>query len=183
MASRYPGELRHYEGNESQCNAKQETREIFFNTTSGTLRYKQENGTLVHVAHYSPNIKFTPEGGLAIRLINNTGALTVKGQIVDASGTLGFKTADANDDMPLGVVYEVGIANGQYAWIVTQGLADILIDAGGCNVGDWLGTGATAGSANGDPTVPAASQHFQEIGHCLESRVGAGLCRGILHFN
>ena len=34
------------------------------------------------------------------------------------------------------------------------------------------------------PTPPAASdKHFYEIGHVIESRVGAGLAWCVLHFN
>lgn len=131
----------------------------------------------------SPSGKMTLQGGFATYLTNNTGTTTVKGQIVHCSGTLGFSTANANDDMPIGIVLDAGVANGSKAWIVCGGVADVLIDAGGCNIGDWVGTGATAGSANGDATVPLPGQHFQEIGHALETRANAGLAKCILHFN
>jgi hypothetical protein len=136
------------------------------------------SGTIIN-----PSGMMTSQGGFATLLTNNTGTTTVKGQIVHASGTLGFNTALVNDEMPIGIVLDAGVANGSKAWIVVGGVAEVLIDAGGCTVGDWVGTGATAGSANGDPTVPVAAQHFQEVGHPLETRVGAGLARCIIHFN
>lgn len=131
----------------------------------------------------SPKAGISAEGGFCVKLTNNTGGNSVKGEIVEASGTQGFDQADANDVMPIGVCYDAGVANGSECWVVVGGIADVLIDAGGCTIGDWLGTGATAGSADGDAATPAAAQHFQEIGHALETRVGAGLAKGIIHFN
>lgn len=132
----------------------------------------------------SENVRFTPEGGVAILLKNRSGAPTVKGEIVEAGDQTGsFAQAGANDVMPIGVVYEAGVAADANAWIVIGGIADVLFDAGGCTIGDWVGTGGTAGSADGDNATPAAAQHFQEIGHALETRVGAGLAKCVIHFN
>lgn len=42
---------------------------------------------------------------------------------------------------------------------------------------------ATAGSADVWNVGGAVATHFTEIGHCIETRVGAGLARCVLHFN
>ena len=83
---------------------------------------------------------------------------------------------------PIGVFLESGVADGSEAWVVVSGIADVFIDAGGSARGDRLVTGAIGGFATVNNN-PAVAVHFQEIGHCTETRVGAGLARCILHFN
>jgi hypothetical protein len=130
----------------------------------------------------SPKVKLTAEGGIAIKLVNNTGGNSVVGQIVKANGTLGFTIAAIDDDMPIGICYEV-VANGADCWVVVSGIADVLIDAGGCTIGYVLYCGATSGSATAAAAVPAALVHFREVGHALSTRVGAGLAKAVIHFN
>jgi hypothetical protein len=142
-------------------------------------------GNICGTNFYNPKMRITPEGGYAIKLTNKTGGNSVQGQIVIASTTVdnAFETAAANDQMPIGVIYNAGIADGQECWIVVAGIADVLIDAGGCTNGSWLGTGATAGSADSDTVPGLLLQHFREIGHALEDRADAGLAKAVLHFN
>ena len=125
----------------------------------------------------------TAIGGFAIKLTNKTGGNTVAGQVVIAStGTAdAFETAGANELHPIGVVLDAGVADGSEAWVVVNGIADVLMDAGGSALGDRIITSATAGSADVS-NAPAVAVHFQEIGHCIEARVGAGLTRVVLHF-
>lgn len=132
----------------------------------------------------TPKIRMTTTGGYAIRLTNKTGVATVAGQIVEASTTTddAFGAIGLNDTHPIGVVLDAGVADDAEAWVVVSGIADVLIDAGGCAHGDRLITsGNTAGSADVDNS-PAVAVHFQEIGHSIETRVGAGLARVVLHF-
>lgn len=126
----------------------------------------------------------TPIGGFAIKVTNKTGSPTVKGQLVIASTVTAdaFATAPASSDEVIGIVYEAGVADGSEAWIVGSGKADVLIDAGGCVIGDRLVSSATAGSADVN-NLPIAAVHFQEVGHSFETRVGAGLARLTVHFN
>lgn len=134
---------------------------------------------------WSESIRMTTEGGFAVLLTNNTGGASIKGQVLEPSTTVdnAVETAAINAVDPMGVFYESGVADGDEAWVVISGLVDILIDAGGSTRGDWLGTGATGGSAVSSNSPPAAPTHFQEIGHSLETRVGAGLARAVFHFN
>lgn len=126
----------------------------------------------------------TSIGGVVVKLTNDTGSNSVAGQLVIAStGTdEAFETAIPNDARVIGVVYNAGVADGSEVWVVVAGHADILVDAGGCLHGERFTTGITAGSADVNNS-PSNTVHFREIGHCLQTRVGAGLARGIVHLN
>ena len=142
------------------------------------------------------NALTTEEGGLAIRLINNTGTASVKGSLVDASHVLEGAvslTAAGGDDC-IGVVYDSGIANGDWIWVVVSGIADVLLQDGTLSgYGYWVKTSdTTAGRADATSPNPPPSgvilevqEHFREIGHCLQSRVAGAdvLARCVLHFN
>jgi len=133
---------------------------------------------------------FSPLGGTCIKVTNKTGGNTVAGRLV--------KTSTANDDSVvytaigdtecIGVFLESGIADGSEAWVVVGGIADVMLDDNVAAVhGNWMGTGAGAGYARTQASPAAAPQHFEEIGHCLESvaATGAGthiLARCVLHF-
>ncbi len=131
-------------------------------------------------------IKFTQIGGLAVLMTNKTGGNTVAGQLVEVYTATAiddaFKTAVGSSDAVFGVVLVAGIADGSAAWIVVSGTADVLMDGGGSARGDRLISSATAGSADVWNTGGAVATHFLEIGHCIETRTGAGLAHAILHF-
>ena len=133
----------------------------------------------------SEKYKLTVIGGLAVKLTNKTGSNTVAGQLVVASTITddAFATAGASSDVVIGIVLDNGIADGSEAWVVESGIADVLIDAGGSTHGDRIISSVTAGSADVWNIGGAVATHFLEIGHCLETRVGAGLARVKLHFN
>lgn len=132
-------------------------------------------------------IKITSIGGFAIRLTNKTGGNTVAGQLVAVYSATAvddaFKTAAANDDGVFAIVLDAGIADGSESWTIVSGIADVLMDGGGSARGDRIISSATAGSADVWNTGGAVATHFLEIGHCLETRTGAGLARCVLHFN
>lgn len=141
----------------------------------------------------SANAKFTPEGGFAVKLINKTGAASVKGRAVEVSqttnnavGLVGIDEADC-----VGIFYESGVADGELAWIVTTGIADVLyINAATryhlARVNVAADSGAVAGGIISEvfPTSPfATDKHFAEIGHVLETIGAPGLAKTIIHFN
>lgn len=129
--------------------------------------------------------KMTLIGGYAVELINKTGSSTVAGQVVRVYTATAqddaFRTCDTNDLHPIGIVLDAGVGDGNLAWVVVSGIADVLMDAGGSARGDRIITSGTAGSADVNNT-PSAADHFKEIGHCIETRTGAGLARVVLHF-
>jgi hypothetical protein len=138
------------------------------------------------------NVRRTPEGGIAIRLKNKTGAVSIKGTIVSGSptDTEAFRVAVANSPVPFGIVYESGIADGELCWVVIQGVAEILIkDGTSATLSNWVGVSDTAGRATalGHPgTVPPeADLHNREMGHCLETKAAGVnvLVKIITHFN
>ena len=131
-------------------------------------------------------IKFTQIGGLAVLMTNKSGT-TVAGQLVEVYSATAiddaFKTAVGSSDAVFGIVLVAGIADGSEAWVVVSGIADVLMDGGGSGRGDRLISSSTAGSADVWNTGGAVATHFLEIGHCIETRTGAGLARAVLHFN
>jgi hypothetical protein len=129
----------------------------------------------------------TAIGGFAVKLTNKTGGDTVAGQLVEIYSATAiddaFKTAVGGSDECIGVTLDAGVADGSEAWVVMSGIADVLMDSGGSARSSRAITSATAGSADMWDVGGAVATHFQEIGHCLENRTGAGLARCVLHFN
>jgi hypothetical protein len=158
------------------------------------MAIKSINGTNV----YPDNIRIhsdavTGECGLQIKMTNATGDNTVKGYLctVDTSATNAFISTPINRPDIIGIVYEANVANGQEAWVWIQGKVQIYFN-GNVTRGQFARSTATgdadttAGFAQAEnaPSSPfATDKHFQEIGHCVESRTGAGLALTIIHFN
>lgn len=138
-------------------------------------------------------IAWTSEGGMAIQLLNKSGGNSVKGEVVTNSASVAnaVEKIVINEPDPIGVFYESGIADGQLAWVVVSGIADVYF-IGNTSLG-YLARGFITGDAGyvtgqalaeALPTSPfATDKHFYEIGHLLEARVGAGLAKCVLHFN
>ena len=134
----------------------------------------------------------TPEGGLAVLMVNKTGAASAKGYIVEPDGSVdeAIKLTADDDIDPIGVIYNAGIADGDLVWVVVSGIADVYY-GGNVTRGTFSRVPVTADGYNAGeaisealPTSPfATDKHFQEIGHPIESRVGAGLAKTVLHFN
>ncbi len=141
----------------------------------------------------SEKSKRTAIGGYAIKLTNTTGAVTVKGQTVKADPDTDDAVilTDADDNECLGVFLDAGVADDAEAWVVQGGIADVAMeDDTAATHGNWVETSdSEAGYANAESTTPiAAPQHFNEIGHCIESVAADGegthiLARCVLHFN
>ena len=131
-----------------------------------------------------PKFKITLIGGYAIKITNKSGANSVAGDVVNAS----TGTTDAagltgvSDDHPVGVFLDSGIPDGDEAWVVWGGIADVHMDAGGCLFGDRIITSATPGRGLVNNS-PAIAVHFQEMGHAIETTGANGNARCILHFN
>lgn len=136
-------------------------------------------------------VKITESGGVAVQYINQTGGASVKGSTVHITGvnTVGLTAQNVPDC--IGVIYNSGIPVGQKVWVVIYGIAEVLFI--GNTTAGWLArtfvtadAGFVAGNALAEavPSSPFASdKHFCEIGHVLETRVGAGLAKVNLHFN
>jgi len=130
----------------------------------------------------------TPEGGFVIKLTNRTGATSVKGTIVmaDTVNDNAVKVATSGTDMPVGIIYNSGVADGSEVWVVVSGIAEVLLkDATASTRGYWVGVSNVAGRADATNANPNPVAHFTEIGHCLESK-NAGtnvLAKCIIHFN
>lgn len=127
----------------------------------------------------------TEEGGQYITMI--AGETLTRGQIVyqSQSGTGNRASiAPANSEMPIGVVY-ADTASGSAAKIVISGRAYVLgksthtlTQGYVVYVSDEAGRGLSVNA------VPAAADHFKEVGHVLVSAAGnglVGLC--VVHFN
>ncbi len=150
-------------------------------TTSDT-HINEDGGDII-----SKKGRITELGGYAIKLTNKTGSNSVAGQLVAVYSATAIddavKTQVASGDNTMGIVLEAGIADGSEMWVVVSGIADVLMDAGGSARGDRIISSATAGSGDVWNVGGAVATHFLEIGHCIETRTGAGLARCVLHFN
>ena len=150
--------------------------------------------TLLGYELYSNKVRITPEKGLALKLINKTGGASVKGEVVTNSPTTSNAVSKIVVDIPnpIGVFYESDIADGEEAWVVVSGIADVYY-VGNTTLGH-LARGFLTADGGSYVTGQALSEaipvspfdvdkHFYELGHVLESRVGAGLAKTILHYN
>lgn len=133
----------------------------------------------------------TPEGGIAVWVINKTGAKSIKGYMCEPSATTdrAIKYCDPGDADPCGVVYDE-VEDGALMRLVVSGLAEVYY-RGDVTRGTFARVATAAEGGNGGqvvneplPSPPLANdKHFQECGHPIESRVGAGLALTFLHFN
>lgn len=138
-----------------------------------------------------PKVQFTSIGGLAVKLTNKSGASSTKGRLVDpATGSNNAVTLTGVDDTEcIGVFLNDGVPDGQEAWIVIAGIAEVALDDNtAATRGNWVGASEAgyADATGGSP--PAQPAHFREIGHCTEtvSATGAGThvtAKCVLHFN
>jgi hypothetical protein len=139
----------------------------------------------------SDNVKFTAEGGLAILLVNKTGAASVKGSVLEPYSATAVdnavKLAAAGGNHPVGVMYDDGVADGDAVWVVVSGRAQVLLENSVAGVRDyWLGTSnSTAGRAQCTTNPTSQTEHMQELGHCIEAKTAGTdvLAYAILHFN
>ena len=138
-------------------------------------------------------VKFTHDGGLAVQYYNKTGAASIRGYCVTADGTEDDSVKLVPVDFPncIGVFLDSGVPDGQLAWVVVAGRAcvyfwDSTVPGYLARTGLAADTGEVSGQAMAEtyPTAPfSTDKHFCEIGHCLETRTGAGLALVNLHFN
>ncbi len=133
------------------------------------------------------NTMFTPEGGLAIKLINKTGSPSVKGTLVIASTTTNnaFGIAPINSYQVIGVVYEDNISDGSPCYIVVSGIASVLVKNGETpNRGYWSGAADVSGRTYFNSNNPDSEEHDREIGHCSETKSSGTnvLVKCIIHF-
>lgn len=142
---------------------------------------------------FNANTKITPFGGLAVKVINNTGAASFIGGLVKASPNVnnGVILVPIDNPDPIGVMLDDGVPNGLEMWIVVSGKAKVFfVNAATrglfARMTESADIGAAAGKAISEaiPLPPfATNKHFQEIGHILETTGGAGLALVNLHFN
>ena len=138
-------------------------------------------------------IRFTPEGGLAVKMINKTGSASVKGNIVEVGKAVDESVilAGIDDPDPFGIMYDTGIVDGELVWVVVSGIAQVLYSTAVtrgtfARVPVTADGSATAGQAIAEalPTAPfSTDKHFQEIGHPIETIGAPGLALTILHNN
>lgn len=135
-------------------------------------------------------VALTPEGGLAVKLTNKTGAASVKGTIVSVStGTdNAFALSAVDASGCVGVVYETDIADAAECWVVVKGIAQVLFTN---NVthgmyarpGVAADTGEVAGKAVG-AAIPAATfntdAYLARFGFVLESKNAGSLAKVLL---
>lgn len=135
--------------------------------------------------------RITPEGGFAIRILNKTGAVSVKGALVSLSTDVDNAVIlQTNEYDTIGVFYDSGVADGQLATVVVSGIADVLYKDGVASKrGNILLAADTNGRAidiaNPGDGIPGTDTHFKECGHVSETKTAGTnvLVKCILHFN
>lgn len=134
----------------------------------------------------------TSERGFLLKLVNRTGASSVKGTLVSCSTTADREVVkQANEYDTIGVVQEAGVAEGGYMWVWMIGsVCQVLMkDTVAAVRGDILLAADTDGratdAANPGEGLPGTDTHFKECGHFMESKTGGTnvLALAILHFN
>lgn len=123
----------------------------------------------------------SPDGGFLRRLINKTGAASVKGEIVKLSTAVdaAVMLTVADDTMPIGPLYESGVADGELVWSVVYGDGEVMLkDTVGTTHGNWMKTADVAGRVDGSLVTPPGGgvaqldEHLQEVGHSGETKAG-----------
>ena len=130
-------------------------------------------------------------GGFMVKMTNKTGSASVKGTVVYVSTTNdnAFNVNPINGDMPFGIVYTDGIADGSECWVVVQGIAEVLLVNSTATTRGYIAysSASVAGRIDTSATAPAITTHMREIGHTLASSAGgtgtSALVKCILHFN
>jgi len=129
---------------------------------------------------------------MAYWVVNDTGAASVKGQIIEASSAVdnAVDLISIDDPDPIGVVYDAGVADGGQIRVVFSGKAEVLFSNTPIRLHFARNPVAADGGTNGSaisetvPTPPfSTDKHFLEIGHILETKGAPGLALVNLHFN
>lgn len=168
------------------------TEKVYFNSTLFGIN---SDGTDLLLASangfdFKSKVKITSIGGIAIKLTNKTGVNTIAGQLIKADTATddGVILTEISDTECFGVFLDDGITDDAEAWVVVAGIADVAFDDDVAAVhGTWVATGAI-GYARTQDSPASAPQHFDEIGHSIESVTAGGggthiLARCVLHFN
>lgn len=136
----------------------------------------------------------TGERGTQMRLLNKTGAASVKGSLVESDNTVdqAFQLIPADDPDPIGIVYEAGVADGEECWVwVPQSLCQVLLEDGTATAREnWVyvsenAAGRADGSNAAPPggTIAALETHFHEIGHAAEAQASGTDVLALIHFH
>lgn len=119
------------------------------------------------------NVWFTPEGGVAVKYINDTGAPSIKGTIVCASPLTdnAVSLAPALSTMAIGVIYEDNIEPNAMVKVVISGKAQVLLKDGAAAVrGSWCGVSDVAGRMYMRIIPENVEERFRQIGYSLEQK-------------
>lgn len=112
-----------------------------FNAGSGaTLTLVSDGAVWYETGRTHPNAWVTEEGGHIIKLINRTGAPSVKGMPINLDTVNDSSFITATDPFSvIGFVYEDGIADGLPTGIVRDGVAEFLLEDGyAAAPGNWV---------------------------------------------
>lgn len=120
-----------------------------------------------------PNrVMFTPEGGLAVKFINKSGVDTVKGTLVQVDTTTDESMTTATSPYTVqGPWYDDGVADGDYAYVVIAGIAEVLLeDNTSATRGHWCRlSSTTAGRMDATQDLPG----LEEAGDTLAYTTGS----------
>jgi len=131
---------------------------------------------------------FTAEGGFYETFVNDTGALSVKGTIVTASSLVdnAVSIAPPFSNMPLGVIYDDGVASGSMVKVVVYGKAQVLLKNGESATRGYISlVSDTAGRMYQRADYVDEAEHSRQIGQSIETKASGSNVLSLvqLHFN
>ena len=119
-------------------------------------------------------VMFTSIGGYAVKLTNKTGAATIKGTVVEVDTTEDEAVAIATSPYVVqGFFYEDGVADGEKAWVVISGIADVLLQDNLASFrGHWGRLSSTqAGRADFSQDLPGYETGADSVAYTTGSTV------------
>lgn len=156
------------------------------------------NSTSSAMAMTDARTMMNEEGGYMVRVYNRTGAASVKGTLVSASDAYNYsvRLTPVGGLDSVGVVYEDGIADGSYVWVVTGGRAQVRF-GNATTLGYFARMSISTDSGypaagfafcEAAPSTPfATDNHFREVGHVNEQISAPGTSGALawcfVHFN
>ena len=137
---------------------------------------------------------YTQKRCLKVKFKNNTGAISVKGELVefDNAEDNAVVLTIANSHECIGAWAEDGVAIGVIGEVIINGSVQYrLKDTTLSTAANWVKTSDVAGRADASLAAPPLGgvaqldEHMQEVGHCNQTKTGGTniLAEGKLQFN
>lgn len=129
-------------------------------------------------------VKFTPLGGLAVKVTNKSGSTLSKGKLVQASAADDNAVVLATGNEAIGVIFE-DISNNTDGWIVVAGIAEVLPYTDDTPTRGDIVRISPDHAGNGEFSATSSTDidaHSREIGYCIKSGSMGSMAKVVLQF-